>query len=552
MENGEGLGEKMPTKVTYRSFDDAMDPNHDEMDGGDDLGCSASQYSSCGESDTEKYCSANSAMGTPSICGSVGTVFHDFNDSDFGSMRSFKLSDENRNLRSFRGDKRFYSLGGSSSYYKSSTKGSLEGLAGLRNDGSFSKNELDVMHNPYANDQWRQMEELGTMDSCGKKYLSTNIVDDKRVEENISNLGSIGGLSSAAVIGEGGQYSAGEEQVSVDLGGLEVLSDLEYDGEDAGRYSNEGDSSTRHEHSESENSMFADDDNRENIYPKSTLRLINEGNCINGNMLTINSATVFGTDDWDDFEQEIGENPMGKIGQSELPDVISSGSSSFVAEGKSLHHNTQNNIQGGKQTHTGNDNVAMEVQSIYQTAAVSSSKTLSDENEDSTEKYAGRNQIPSAQGPGVHVKYQSGNKIDEARHHSDFQITSELKPSGLEKETGGKAPFIESTSPGGQEKKMQYNKLEVTSTGIPNRVEVKNMDLEEKTNILMNPLSQSESGQPNKVSGGDASDAIAEPVEEKDISSVKLAKVNCNNSDIQSSAIAYNHFEEYFTPTQVS
>ncbi|KAJ0240318.1 Phox [Hirschfeldia incana] len=56
--------------------------------------CSSLHYSSCGESEFDRYCSANSALGTPSVCGSTGP-FHDSLDSDFESFSlgpSLKLS----------------------------------------------------------------------------------------------------------------------------------------------------------------------------------------------------------------------------------------------------------------------------------------------------------------------------------------------------------------------------------------------------------------------------------------------------------------------------
>lgn len=56
--------------------------------------CSSLHYSSCGESEFDRYCSANSALGTPSVCGSTGP-FHDSLDSDFENFSlgpSLKLS----------------------------------------------------------------------------------------------------------------------------------------------------------------------------------------------------------------------------------------------------------------------------------------------------------------------------------------------------------------------------------------------------------------------------------------------------------------------------
>ncbi|KAF8088948.1 hypothetical protein N665_0525s0008 [Sinapis alba] len=65
-----------------------------EESGMDASPCSSLHYSSCGESEFERYCSANSALGTPSVCGSTGP-FHDSLDSDFENFSlgpSLKLS----------------------------------------------------------------------------------------------------------------------------------------------------------------------------------------------------------------------------------------------------------------------------------------------------------------------------------------------------------------------------------------------------------------------------------------------------------------------------
>ncbi|XP_022736439.1 uncharacterized protein LOC111289560 isoform X2 [Durio zibethinus] len=59
---------------------------------------SSPHYSSCGESEFERYCSANSALGTPS---SIATFNDCFGESEFGSVRSisgFSLDDDFENF----------------------------------------------------------------------------------------------------------------------------------------------------------------------------------------------------------------------------------------------------------------------------------------------------------------------------------------------------------------------------------------------------------------------------------------------------------------------
>ncbi|KAJ6339778.1 hypothetical protein OIU77_007675 [Salix suchowensis] len=74
--NGEGTHDTIPNPTS-------SDPlGSIKSDGGD-----ASQYSSCLESEFERYCSATSVMGTPSICSSsLGPSFNDCVETDFGNL----------------------------------------------------------------------------------------------------------------------------------------------------------------------------------------------------------------------------------------------------------------------------------------------------------------------------------------------------------------------------------------------------------------------------------------------------------------------------------
>lgn len=102
--NGEGTHDTIPRPTSSDPFGSI------KPDGGDASPASASQHSSCGESEFERYFSATSVMGTPSICsGSFGPSFNDCIKSDVGSLKSsdnFSLGpksfhfgfDDNRNL----------------------------------------------------------------------------------------------------------------------------------------------------------------------------------------------------------------------------------------------------------------------------------------------------------------------------------------------------------------------------------------------------------------------------------------------------------------------
>ncbi|XVE54972.1 hypothetical protein DITRI_Ditri03aG0124100 [Diplodiscus trichospermus] len=82
MINGEGTREK---NLAHVASPDPFNPSRVRSDGGGASNTSSPHYSSCGESELERYCSANSALGTPS---SVATFNDCFGESEFGSVRS--------------------------------------------------------------------------------------------------------------------------------------------------------------------------------------------------------------------------------------------------------------------------------------------------------------------------------------------------------------------------------------------------------------------------------------------------------------------------------
>ncbi|KAH1075532.1 hypothetical protein J1N35_027860 [Gossypium stocksii] len=81
MINGEGTRENNLAQV---ASSDPLDLSHSRSDGASTA--SSPHYSSCGESQLDRYCSANSALGTPS---SIATFNDCFGESEFGSAKSF-------------------------------------------------------------------------------------------------------------------------------------------------------------------------------------------------------------------------------------------------------------------------------------------------------------------------------------------------------------------------------------------------------------------------------------------------------------------------------
>ncbi|CAK7328876.1 unnamed protein product [Dovyalis caffra] len=240
-----------------------------KSDGGD---ASPSQYSSCGESEFERYCSANSVMGTPSICSSsFGASFNDCIESDIGSLKSldnFSLGpksfhfgfDDNRNLE----DHKLSNLG----------IGSL--------DGSFEENGI------------------GGLETCGESSGFGNESYSRRESVHLgTGNGDLGGVGSGE---NDGCFSRLDVEAGLGFDGGEVEG-----GEDGG--------SSRYGYSEDDDSMYgcgSDDENRKNLYFRRNELLGEEGKVSDENPLNMSSSVAFGSDDWDDFELET----RGGIGAS--------------------------------------------------------------------------------------------------------------------------------------------------------------------------------------------------------------------------------------------
>ncbi|GLT65482.1 hypothetical protein SLA2020_379130 [Shorea laevis] len=221
MSDGEGTSENL-AKV---ASPDPLDAPVQKFEAGEASTGSPSHYSSCGESELDRYCSANSVLGTPSICSSIATFNDVMVDSEFGCLRSssFGLGDEFENF-TLDGNQKFPS----------------NGRIGLQKD---------------------RTEE-------GRDVHSLAIVRFKN--------GEVGGCS-----------------------GL----DTELREEDG--------NSSRHEHSEGEDSMYnygTDDECRDNSYYPRKGEVVNS--TMHENPLLINSSVAFGSNDWDDFEQEVGTSDL--------------------------------------------------------------------------------------------------------------------------------------------------------------------------------------------------------------------------------------------------
>lgn len=252
----------------------------------------SSRYSSCGESELERYCSANSVMGTPSLCSSVGTFPESF-DTDLFSMRNFALGED--------GVSENFILGGSLDR-KSEPKrfvlsSGSECLSNKRIE--FYKGESDAEH--------------GTSVNIGQK---SNFYDNEESPSSLlpasatsSDMTSVNLVNEPELLKDAGLHAASD---------LTLQSSFHSDGKEMERCSEEDGSSSRYEHSDGDNSMFEygiDDPQKMSCYYR---RSQGEKEDKNENRLLINSSIAFGSEDWDDFVQERGENTLNFMNLDDL------------------------------------------------------------------------------------------------------------------------------------------------------------------------------------------------------------------------------------------
>lgn len=281
MINGDGVEEKVSSAITS-----PFDPQFDrESEGGDEL----SNYSSCGESEFEKYCSASSAMGTPSFRSSS------FQESDFGSLKSFKLGGESTSLKNF-GDNKILSdfscRTSSDTGAQSSSDWKGNGMSNMngRIEG-FVLSGFSVLGNSDVDDNW------------GNEGVNMNI-GVRNCEEGTEVPGE-----SRDVEGVKGFYR-GTKEGNDEGEGLEIL------GGKGRKLSDEGEALSSHGLSEGGDSMFGcgSDDGGEidSYYGKNVLFHVDESGK-NESQLGVNSKVAFGSDDWDDFIQENGGHMVSSV-----------------------------------------------------------------------------------------------------------------------------------------------------------------------------------------------------------------------------------------------
>ncbi|XP_043704025.1 uncharacterized protein LOC122654114 [Telopea speciosissima] len=328
-----------------------------------------SDYSSCGESDYERYCSANSFMGTASMCSSLGTC-NDFLDSDLGSVRSLGFG-EDRVLENVGFGARFqknYVDRGCASFdrYDYSSDGRVEFCKGngeignsvsalnkrsnsLPRHGENSSFGVIFLENNVENLTTHNFgngsESLGSSDvnsalpkvDCGRDNAEGLMLSGHSdqgflpssaehipseeiitVQNNKNNLPQFGVVNASIVLQSGedspsyvascgeitkqGPSDVDQSRESTSASGVSV------DGKEAGKLTEaDEETSTRYEHSDDERSSVdygTDDEQSIGSSDRISLRYYQKSKPDDDNPLLINSTVAFGSDDWDNFEQE--------------------------------------------------------------------------------------------------------------------------------------------------------------------------------------------------------------------------------------------------------
>lgn len=306
----------------------------------------SSQYSSCGESDFERYCSANSFLGTPSICSSSFSAFNECIDSEFGSVRSFGAG-EDGNLENFSSGKGFdrdfesrkLSSPGGLDYlghykiesYKQKTDSGPKMKYGLKvssNEGSSSFHEArnDMISSKFESEsQLLRATDLNTEfdrsvrgDGRDNSGVAASFAQKMSARDTSNAEGHLfydqdGNGSHLQPWGKDDYSSHVIDEVGEGcFQGINSQYDLQFDEIEAGKLS-EGETSSRYEHSEGEDSMFDyGTENEHNIDLQIRPKIQNhqKEKTVNGNLLLMNSSIAFGSEDWDDFMQETGETTL--------------------------------------------------------------------------------------------------------------------------------------------------------------------------------------------------------------------------------------------------
>lgn len=323
MINGDGPCEGFSEVASSDPLDSSPPWPTQNVDGSSASSAASSRYSSCGDSEFERYCSANSAMGTPSMRSTI-TVFNDCTDSDIGYASNFGFSDD--------GGLENFSLGGSE---KNSMDLNIVGYRKLELRDEVSSEEPSMKYrssglNLYGTGEFIDSLEANEETLCWKIESTSGLSNGVDLTDRSEKVESRKDEKEGFIIGKeanesgtGVDFVLGEvtkeevragclEESTVESGmKLEQRfedcllpytgdkgSDVELDMED---------DKSQNEHSQSDDSMYnflSDGDHKNETFLLNNAHFLPETNMMNENPLLINSSVAFGSDDWNDFESE--------------------------------------------------------------------------------------------------------------------------------------------------------------------------------------------------------------------------------------------------------
>ncbi|KAM1209729.1 hypothetical protein EV1_015291 [Malus domestica] len=268
-----------------------------------------SRYSSFGESEYERYCSANSMMGKPSMCSAI-TVFNDFPEPKFGSLKSWRLGEESGGLDNF-------SLGGRIERNREDRRvlssgriefGKEDGSIGGRRTANYGSSGSELYGNEDAGGahdvdelmSWKlESGSSGLRGGLDVKYGSDNSDEDSEKGTEVWR-----GVVGSDSVGAGVAAQETNDSKGVGIGNQFVPKVEELDGGEIGR--EEG---TSNEYSEEEGSMYnygSDDERKSGFSQQRNVHHYQQEKPQNENPFLINTSVAFGSDDWDDFMEETG------------------------------------------------------------------------------------------------------------------------------------------------------------------------------------------------------------------------------------------------------
>ncbi|XP_031500130.1 uncharacterized protein LOC116264189 [Nymphaea colorata] len=310
----------------------------------DDAQSPPSDYSSCNESEFEKYCSANSVMGTPSVCSSFGDC-NEFLDLESDSLRhSLDAEDKTKEKLLFSG------------YARDGKSGRLHGRVDTRNfrvsgNRDFTRGVSSVSNVLYGGQagSFRMatqsqvtakmdfMEELKVPLRTVERHDSSVSFSDKspspsdsydgdfdeiketsncaspEKESNCISTHSGSNLSRSTLL-KLKQDDGSHDTIVAGLLSGEGMEGLKMDSEHSSEYGS----------SDAEDSNLdpgTDDEKRVFVYAREDLQRHEE----NTNPLLMNSIVAFGSDDWNQFVLETGDSDPFSISGMDPLQMIESG-----------------------------------------------------------------------------------------------------------------------------------------------------------------------------------------------------------------------------------